>query len=80
MDVAVHKRLHKMKMHWQNQLKSLVLVILKFSVELDTKRYTDPILVQKHRLTLVRGGGGVSLKKLSPCSKMLQSATDSYYL
>ena len=31
-DDAVHKRPHKMKIHWQNQLKSLVLVYFKSSL------------------------------------------------
>ena len=34
---AIHKIPHTMKMHWQNQLKILVLV-LKSSTELDIKR------------------------------------------
>ena len=36
-DDAVHKIPHKRKMHWQNQLKILVLV-LKSSIKLDIKR------------------------------------------
>ena len=35
---AVHKIPHKMKTHWQNQLKFFVLVYLKSSMELGIKR------------------------------------------
>ena len=44
-DDAVHKRSHKMKTHWENQQKSLVLVYFKVFCRIRHKKIC-PILVQ----------------------------------
>ena len=43
-DDAVHKIPHKMKMHWQNQMKYLALVYFKILYRIEEK--IDVILVQ----------------------------------
>ena len=44
-DDAVHKIAHKMKTHWQNQLKTLVFAYFKFHYRIRYKQI-DVILVQ----------------------------------